>query len=166
MKKTLPIFVTFILIAVGVLVLSPQQASTMPSFSFNDIDGKQYAMEDYLGKPTLVIFWATDCPGCIQEIPDLKKIYNDFPSSELNMLAVALPHDTVPQIKAMRESRALPYTITWDETGEISKAFNDVRVTPTHFLVTAEGEIIMRKIGTLKIDLLYDKLTKLGLRAS
>jgi peroxiredoxin len=166
MKKSLPFIIVIVAVVTALFLYSQQNPKTVPMVKFSDIDGQQHAMQDYLGKPTLVIFWATDCPGCIQEIPDLKKVYKDFSPDQLNMLAVAFPHDTVPQIKAMREKRQLPYTITWDNTGAISRAFDNVRVTPTHFLVTAEGEIIMRKIGTMKIDLLYEKLNKLGLQAS
>jgi alkyl hydroperoxide reductase subunit AhpC len=63
----------------------------------------------------------------------------------------------------MREEKKIPYTITWDQTNEISEAFGNVRVTPTHFLISPEGEIVMRKIGALKADQLKQSLAAMGL---
>ena len=79
------------------------------------------------------------------------------------MLGVSLPHDTPSHIKAMREARGLPYTLIWDSEGEISSAFNNVRVTPTHYLISPEGKIVMRKIGVLNKESVSEQLVKMGL---
>jgi peroxiredoxin len=79
------------------------------------------------------------------------------------MISVAMPHDYPQHIKAMREDKGLPYLITWDEEGKIAAAFDNVRVTPTHFLISPEGEIVMRKIGELKADSLKQRLASMGL---
>lgn len=142
-------------------LMNQQQA--MPEISFTDIDGQSHALANYKDKPILVIFWATDCPGCIAEMPELIKLHNDFSSQGLTLIGVAMPHDSVEHIKAMRANKKLPYTITWDKNGEISQAFGNVRVTPTHFLINPEGEIVMRKIGTLNSALLHDMLKEMGL---
>jgi peroxiredoxin len=74
-----------------------------------------------------------------------------------------MPHDSLEHIEAMRQQRGLPYQITWDKSGNIARAFGNVRVTPTHFLISPEGEIVMRKIGTLSIELVHQKLAAMGL---
>lgn len=159
----------YILIALVVLVgfltisLINNHQQLMPDISFSDIDGKQHNLKDYQGKPVLMIFWATDCPGCIQEMPELITLHNDFAKQGLTMISVAMPHDSLEHIKAMRKTRKLPYTITWDYDASISQAFGNVRVTPTHFLINSDGEIVMRKIGTLNLNLLYSKLREMGL---
>ncbi|NQY26683.1 MAG: hypothetical protein HRT92_05840 [Piscirickettsiaceae bacterium] len=63
----------------------------------------------------------------------------------------------------MHANKKLPYTITWDKDGMISQAFGNVRVTPTHFLINPEGEIVMRKIGVLNSIRLHDMLQNMGL---
>ena len=142
-------------------LMSQQQA--MPEISFTDIDGQSHLLADYKGKPILVIFWATDCPGCIAEMPELITLHNDFSSQGLTMIGVTMPHDSVEHIQTMRANKKLPYIITWDESAEISHAFGNVRVTPTHFLINPEGNIVMRKIGTLNSALLHDMLKEMGL---
>ena len=142
-------------------LMNQQQA--MPEISFKDIDGQSHSLADYKGKPILVIFWATDCPGCIAEMPELITLHNDFSSQGLTMIGVAMPHDSVEHIQTMRANKKLPYIITWDENAEISQVFGNVRVTPTHFLISPEGEIVMRKIGTLNSALLHNMLKEMGL---
>ncbi|NOQ81253.1 MAG: redoxin domain-containing protein [Methylophaga sp.] len=135
----------------------------MPEISFTSIEGQSFTSADYQGKPLLVIFWATDCPGCIHEMPELIKLYKTYSPQDLSMLGIAMAHDSLDHIKAMQAEKKLPYTITWDNRGALAQAFDNVRVTPTHFLIAPNGEIIMRKIGTLNVELVHDKLSTMGL---
>jgi peroxiredoxin len=149
--------------ALTTIVLMPSSREPMPDISFTDIDGQPHQLVDYKGKPILMIFWATDCPGCIKEMPELIALHDEYESQGLAMISVAMPHDYPEHIKAMREEKKIPYTITWDQTNEISEAFGNVRVTPTHFLISPEGEIVMRKIGALKAEQLKQSLAAMGL---
>jgi len=149
--------------AISTFVLMPATQQPMPQISFTDIDGGKHQMLDFKGKPILMIFWATDCPGCIKELPELIALHDDYADLGLAMISVAMPHDSPEHLKAMRAQKGLPYMITWDENSEISEAFGNVRVTPTHFLISPEGEIVMRKIGALKTDQLKQRLAAMGL---
>lgn len=139
---------------------------SLPSMNFTDIDHKPLSFDDFKGKPILVTFWATDCPGCIAEIPELLELYDTYAKQGLTMIAVALAHDTPKHIKAMRSQRKLPYIITWDKDTTIAQAFGNVRVTPTHFLIDPDGEIVMRKIGGLNPVRLEAMLHGMGLTES
>lgn len=160
------VFIALIVVAAAVMtfLLMPASQQAMPEISFTDIDGGEHQLVDYKGKPILMIFWATDCPGCIKEMPELIALHEEYAEQGLKMIGVAMPHDYPKHIKTMREQKGLPYLITWDKTGEISEAFDNVRVTPTHFLISPEGEIVMRKIGTLKTELLKQRLAAMGLK--
>ena len=135
----------------------------MPEVSFTDIDGQVHTTASYHGKPLLVIFWATDCPGCVQEMPELIKLYQTYSPEKFSMLGIAMAHDSQNHIEAMRADKNLPYTITWDKNNQLAQAFGNVRVTPTHFLIAPNGEIVMRKIGTLNMSLIHEKLQDMGL---
>ena len=149
--------------ALSTVMLMPGSRQPMPEISFTDIDGGQHQLADYKGQPILMIFWATDCPGCIKEMPELIALHQEYADQGLAMISVAMPHDYPQHIKAMRENKDLPYLITWDEEGKMTAAFDNVRVTPTHFLISPEGEIVMRKIGELKIESVKQKLASMGL---
>jgi peroxiredoxin len=160
------IFIALLVAIAGLatFVLMPSTQQPMPEFSFTDIDGGEHHMLDYKGKPILMIFWATDCPGCIKELPELIALHDDYAAQGLTMISVAMPHDSPEHLKTMRDQKGLPYMITWDKKGDISDAFGNVRVTPTHFLISPEGEIVMRKIGALKTEQLKQRLAAMGLQ--
>lgn len=150
---------------VGLFIINWLNSSTniRPELSFTDIDGQQHTLSQYDGQPILLTFWATDCPGCIQEMPDLIALHDQYTSQGLVMIDVAMSYDSLDHIRAMRDDRKLPFIITWDHNAEMALAFDNVRVTPTHFLITPEGEITMRKIGTVNIDYMHERLQKMGL---
>jgi len=162
MKKLLIVIV----IISGLFALNTFNSTNklIPEFSFTDIDGQTLTTASYQGKPLLVIFWATDCPGCIQEMPELIKLYETYSPKEFSMLGIAMAHDSLNHIEAMRADKKLPYTITWDQNNKLAQAFGNVRVTPTHFLIAPNGEIVMRKIGTLNMSLIHEKLIDMGLK--
>ena len=162
MKPALKFIFPALLIIAGLFFwLNSSSSAPMPNQSFDTIDGETKQLSDYVGKPLLVIFWATDCPGCIAEMPELVHLHDQY--ADLGMLGIALAHDTPEQIKAMRTEKSLPYTLTWDADNALSHAFGNVRVTPTHFLIDANGNIVMRKIGELDFAALAARLEKMGL---
>jgi len=163
-KKQHHIFLAIALF-IGLLTVTLFNGSNklVPEVSFTDIDGQAHTTANYHGKPLLVIFWATDCPGCIQEMPELITLYETYSPEDFSMLGIAMAHDSLNHIKAMRADKNLPYTITWDQNNKLAQAFDNVRVTPTHFLIAPNGEIIMRKIGSLNTELIHNKLRDMGL---
>ncbi len=158
--------IALFVVAVIIYIFTANNQPDLPEINFKDIDNQSHSFSEYKGQPLLVIFWATDCPGCIAEMPELIKLHEQYSSQGLAMLGVAMSHDSISHIKTMRENKQLPYTITWDENQTISAEFNNVRVTPTHFLIDKEGNIIMRKIGELNIHALHQQLHKMGLKPS
>ena len=164
-KNTTVIIGALILAGILFNVFDFQSNQTAPNIAFEDIDGQQHTLAEYNKQPALVIFWATDCPGCIREMPELIELYHHYADKGLSMIGVAMAHDTPAQIKAMRADRKIPYTLTWDKDNKIAEAFNNVRVTPTHFLIDKKGKIVMRKIGELNFARLREKLDEMGLSA-
>lgn len=161
-KNMLIVLLALVAISIAyVAFTSTQQVAA--DIKFTDIDGNTHQLSDYKGQPVLMIFWATDCPGCIKEMPELIELHHQYAAQGLQMIGVAMPHDRPEHIQAMRRDKNIPYTITWDETGAIARTFDNVRVTPTHFLISPEGEIVMRKIGEMKMDQLKERFAMMGI---
>ncbi|MBI4773144.1 MAG: TlpA family protein disulfide reductase [Deltaproteobacteria bacterium] len=59
------------------------------NFTLSDVNGKEVTLSDYLGKPIIIVFWATYCPTCKEEIPDLVSFYNKH-KSDVVFLSLAL----------------------------------------------------------------------------
>jgi peroxiredoxin len=150
--------IVFALLAVG-LFLSLSVTPAAPDINVKTLDGKQISIKSLQGKPALVTFWATDCPGCLKEMPHLIALHNDYASKGLNIIGIAMQYDNPSHVRAMTLDRQLPYSIVYDSNSEAAKAFGDVRLTPTNFLIAPDGSIAMQIIGEfndanmrLKID--------------
>lgn len=123
-----------------------------PDVGFKTIEGEALALQSFAGKPVLVTFWSTDCPGCIEEIPHLIELHRQFADRGLNIFAVAMHYDPPNQVLAMAKARQLPYKVVLDPTGEIAHAFGNVQLTPTTFLIDPRGDIVLQKLGVFDPD--------------
>jgi peroxiredoxin len=139
------------LLAAGVWLWFGQAATLAPDIGFTTVTGKQVALKSLQGKPVLVTFWATDCPGCIEEIPHLIELYNAYHAKGLEIIAVAMPFDVPSRVMAMREAKQLPYDVALDLQAMAAHAFGDVRLTPTTFLIGPDGKVLLQKIGTFDL---------------
>ena len=119
-----------------------------PAITLQTIDGQAIELEKLKGKPYLMVFWATDCPGCVKEIPHLVDLNQKLQGTGFRTIAVALPHDKEASIKAMRQLKGMQYDLVYDKTGEWGQAFGGIKVTPTSFLVNPEGKITRMQLGS------------------
>lgn len=111
-------------------------------------------------KPVLVNFWATSCPGCIKEMPELAKIKNKF-GDKFEIIAVAMDYDPAEQIKKFLAKNSFPFTFIHDKNGGIADAFGGVLLTPTSFLIAPNGQIVYQKIGEVDFRLLEQKVQEM-----
>lgn len=118
-----------------------------PDITFMSITGEKIKLKDWQGKPVIVTFWATDCPGCIKEIPHLIELYREYHERGLEIIAVAMYYDPPNHVVEMTRAKQLPYKVALDLQAEHAKAFGDVRLTPTTFLIKPDGMIALHKIG-------------------
>jgi len=140
------------LVVIGLLAglfFSLGNKSQAPDVTFTTIEGKTIKMSDLRGKTVLVNFWATDCPGCIKEMPDLVNTYKQYHDKNFEIIAVAMPYDPPSQVLNYSQKNALPFPVMHDGFSEISTKFEDVRLTPTSFIIDKNGKIVRKSIGEL-----------------
>lgn len=156
-KSLLPIIIIALLALLGLQLTKKPQA---PDVTFNTIDGKQISMASLKDKVVIVNFWATDCPGCIKEMPELIKTYNTYQSKGLEIIAVAMPHDEISQIKNYSQAQHLPFPVTHDQSAALTELFGKVRLTPTAFIYNKQGDLLQRTMGELDFAALQQLLNK------
>jgi len=122
-----------------------QVGMTAPVFATKTIDGKDISLNDLRGKTVLVNFWATWCPSCIAEIPDLKKADEHFKSKAFVILAVSL-NDTREEVVGFVRESGFPGIHTWNENGPDNPAsvLYNAEILPTWYLVDDRGIIRAR----------------------
>ena len=140
------------------LWLAPASLKTSPDIDLVTIDGEQLQLASLRGNPLLVVFWATTCPGCIREVPHLIDLYDELSPRGLEIIAIAMAYDPPNQVLAMRNSRNIPYHVALDIQSEAARAFGDVRLTPTAFLIAPDGRIVQRTTGQMNQAKLRQKI--------
>jgi thioredoxin-related protein len=88
-------------------------------------------------------------------MPDLIKTYNAYKDKGFELIAVAMSYDPPNHVLNYSQKNALPFPVMHDGYGEIAASFNDVRVTPTAFILDKEGKLIRRIIGELDFVALH-----------
>jgi peroxiredoxin len=142
-----------LLVAAAVLVwFKPGGPDTVPDIAVFTVDGKQLELTSLQGKPVLVTFWATSCRTCVNEMPNLVDLYRELSPRGLEIVAIAMYYDPPNRVLAMREARDIPYTVALDIHADAARAFGNVHLTPTAFLIAPDGRIVYRKTGALPFE--------------
>ena len=136
-----------------------QQAA--PSSTFVLLDGSQQTTADLRGKVTLVNFWATSCTTCVAEMPDIVRTYDKYRAQGFETLAVAMSYDPPSYVVNFAESRKLPFKVAIDNTGAVARAWGDIKITPTTYIVNKRGEIVKRYVGAPDFAELHRLIEKL-----
>ena len=145
MKKTevsSAIFIVALLAIAGFVWFSPGGLQAAPDVAMQTLQQQKISIKQLQGKPAIVVFWSTTCPGCIKEMPHLAELYHDLHSKGLEIIGVAMEYDEPAQVEKLVQLRKIPYTISYDQGGAVAKAFGDVKLTPTTFLINPEGKIV------------------------
>ncbi|HYD75114.1 TlpA disulfide reductase family protein [Ramlibacter sp.] len=147
MKKALIGVVAAALVAGGAAVFLGTGTAAAPESTFVLLDGSKKTTTDLKGKVTLVNFWATSCTTCVAEMPHIVETYDKYKSRGYETLAVAMSYDPPSYVVNYAETRKLPFPVAIDNTGAVAKAWGDVQITPTTYIVNKRGEIVKRYVG-------------------
>ncbi len=145
---------------IALLFFSLAQKPKAPEVTFTTIEGKKISMESLKGKVFLVNFWATDCPGCIKEIPNLVETYKAYQNRGFEIIAVAMPYDPPAQVLNYAKLKTLPFPVMHDGFSEITQAFGGINLTPTTYIFDKQGYRIQRTIGEIDFNNLKQLLNK------
>lgn len=118
-----------------------------PQVTFVSLQGEKITTADLRGKVVLVNFWATDCTTCIKEMPDIVATYNKYRAQGFETIAVAMKHDPPNYVLNYTEKNKLPFKVALDPMGTLAKAFGEVKLTPTTFIIDKQGRLVMRILG-------------------
>lgn len=148
-------------VAVGAGVYLSTGTAAAPAATFVLLDGSKQTTEDLKGKVTLVNFWATSCTTCVAEMPKIIATYDKYKPRGYETLAVAMSYDPPSYVVNFAQTRKLPFKVAIDNTGAVAKAWGDVQLTPTTYIVNKRGEIVKRYVGEPNFAELHQLIEKL-----
>ena len=135
------------LVSAVFLGLSAPIPTRVPDVAITTINGERLTAADLRGKVVLVNFWATSCATCVKEMPKLVETYRKHRDRGFETIAVAMSYDPPNYVLHYAAKNALPFKVALDPVGEAARAFGDVTLTPTTFVVDRRGTIVKRYLG-------------------
>jgi peroxiredoxin len=123
-----------------------------PNITVVTTTGERIPLAGMRGKPLLITFWATTCPSCMKEMPHLIDLYHELSPLGLKVIGIAMYYDPPNRVLAMQKSHGIPYTIALDIDARAARAFGDVELTPTTFLISPDGRVVYQNTGSMDMD--------------
>jgi len=116
-------------------------------FTVTDTNGKTHTLSGYKGKWVLVNYWATWCPPCLEEIPDLIALHGDK-KNNLVVIGVAMDYRNAKQVTDFADGMLVDYPIVLG-TPRVVRQIGPVQGLPTTYLYNPEGKMVAQQVGLI-----------------
>jgi peroxiredoxin len=137
-----------------------QSAQKAPALSLRDIQGRSLRLSDYKGKVVLLNFWATWCPPCRAEMPDLVKVQREYKSRGLQVIGITYPPETAREVRQFTRKLRINYPVALG-TKETKSLFDQSETLPLTIVIDREGKIRDRIEGILLSEEFEQKIKPL-----
>jgi thiol-disulfide isomerase/thioredoxin len=134
----------------GTITLLKERKVIEP-FTAKALDGSEVSLASLRGKVVIVNFWATWCPPCREEIPDLIALQAKY-KDHLQIIGVSQDEAPPSMVAQFAAEHRMNYPIVMD-TPAIDQLFTNIHALPTSFIVDREGRIAQRHVGMLNASL-------------
>ncbi len=131
------------------------------NFTLTDLQGRSWTLKDLRGKVVVVNFWATWCPPCRKEMPDLDALYQQFKDQGLVILAIS--DEEVAKVQPLIEQRKISYPILLDPGRKVNDLF-DVEGIPKSFVYDRDGKLVAQSIDMRTRGQFLEMLGRAGLK--
>lgn len=130
-------------------------------FTLNDLNGTSWHLRDLKGKVVLVNFWATWCPPCRKEMPDLQALYDNY--KDQGFLVLSISDEDVAKVAPFIAERKITYPVLLDPGRNVNDAFV-VEGIPKSFVYDREGKLVAQSIDMRTRSQFQQMLAQAGLQ--
>lgn len=148
------------LIAVSILVFS-LTAHSAAEFEGKDLDGNLHSLKDYEGKMVLVNYWATWCPPCLEEMPELAVFHEAYKDTKAVVLGVNSEEIEESSLREFLDEQMIDFPVIPSKPAHRTP-FGALRGLPTSYLISADRSRVVEHIGPLNRQQLDDYLERLS----
>src|SRR5690606_28742110 len=130
-----------------------------PDFSLETLNGEKLSLSEYRGQVVMINFWATWCPPCRAEMPDMQRFYE---KSDVVILAVnqTKSETSVGKVQDFTDKLGITYPILLDQEGEIDRLYR-IQPLPTTYMIDPNGVIRFKTYGPMNYDMMMKEYRKL-----
>ncbi|WP_298836312.1 TlpA family protein disulfide reductase [Clostridium sp.] len=133
------------------IVTNPNAAKIKAiDFKLKDLNGKELSLSDLKGKKVFLNFWATWCPPCKAEMPEIEKLYQETKNSNLVIVAVEIG-EPLSTVKPFIDSNKYNFRVLIDPDQSVAAKYNITSI-PTSYFIDVNGNIVSKSIGGMNID--------------
>jgi peroxiredoxin len=148
----------------GAVMTGPEHAQARPGaaaadFTLPDLQGRAVSLHAFSGHPTLVNFWATWCPPCNLELPDLQRLAAEHPGC-LSVVGVALESGSAEQVAAFARRKGLTYPLVLDD-GVVARSYQ-VESLPRSVLLDGAQRVVKTWDGVIDPAEVLEQVRALG----
>ncbi|MDA8224104.1 TlpA family protein disulfide reductase [Desulfosporosinus sp.] len=143
----------------GQLKIGLEKGDLAPDFELKSIDGKAMKLSSLRGKKVIVNIWATWCPPCRLEMPEMEKFYTTNKNEGVEILAVNLTkaEKSRADVPAFKKAYGITFPIVMDENGDVARLY-EVSSIPASFFIDTQGVIREKIVGPMTYDSMKEML--------
>ena len=128
-------------------------ADPVSEFSLPDLEGKPHTLAPYKGKWIIINYWATDCPPCLKEIPELENFHQRHKDKDAVVVGVNYEDIRLPWLEDFVESVKMTYPVLRARPDTLTP-FGAIRILPTTIIVSPEGELMGAQAGAVTAEMI------------
>jgi thiol-disulfide isomerase/thioredoxin len=159
MKK----IIVLALLMTGMMVVgsASSQAAKVPDFSLSAINGKDKTIDikKYRGKVVLVVFWATWCQPCMEEVPSLISLQKEYGPQGFSVIGLSLDESGTSTVARVVQRVGINYPVAL-ASAKVNRGFGGIIGIPTAFIVDRDGNIVKRYSGWTSHEVIAGDLQK------
>lgn len=146
MRRFFLCFLFGLLLTSSSLVLAADKAQV--NFELKDTAGVKHQLSNYKGKWVLVNYWATWCPPCLEEVPDLVNLYDHRRKKDLMVIGVVFDYKNTKEVTDYVDDMLMSYPIVLGDD-EVAAQIGSAEVMPTTYIYNPQGELVKIKRGLI-----------------
>lgn len=138
-----------------IVPIKPAPQPQVADFTALDAQGNEVALYDFIGKPIVLNFWATWCGPCMREMPEFQQAYLDY-QDQVQFVMVNMTdgaYETVEGVQAFLQEQGYTFPVLFDTQAQAATVYQ-VYSIPTTCFISADGQLVSRKVGTLSAQAL------------
>lgn len=132
-----------------------------PDFELETVDGETVQLSDFRGEKILLNFWATWCPPCRSEMPDMQKYHENHEDGTILAVNLVETEQNFAGISEFLDEYGITFNVLLDESSDVANIY-EAHALPTSYLIDRNGLIHNKAIGAINYDLLVQQFKEMN----
>ncbi len=120
---------------------STGKVQAAPAWTLQNLEGKSVKLTDFKGKVVVLNFWATWCPPCREEIPDLIALQKQYAAQGVVVVGVSMDEGDAAPVARFAKKMGINYPVVMGKP-ETAEAYDGIQVLPTTFIIDRQGNVV------------------------